>query len=322
MVSRDESRRQQHEIRPVSDLPVDDAFDYSGYDFDDAGNGTRTPRSTDSRLEEEGNAIRRSPPRYGNLLQPNDNTSNLAPQRNVSFKQPGKRISFATPTPENESPQSQSSSSINRSPRIREEVETFEDDDDDQNRRDDNDEVIARHPSVMKRHRWGTQRHKKGRPKRSKSIFKSKRMSTASKLSDNHNNTSTDELSETPAPASRKIYVNMPLPYDMLDDDTGLPATEYPRNKIRTTKYTPLSFIPKNLFYQFQNVANIFFLFIVILGVSSPSSTPFHLQVTAMSPSSAQEPGSMLGFHILFFQKKAALESGGLALGKSYNSGG
>jgi hypothetical protein len=277
MVSRDdESRRQQHEIRPVSDLPVDDAFDYSGYDFDDAGNGgTRTPRNTDSRLEEEGNAIRRSPPRYGNLLQPDDNNNaSPQPQRNVSFKQPGKRISFATPTPENESPQSQSSSSVNRSPRIREEVETFEDDDDDnQSRRDDKDEVIARHPSVMKRHRWGTQRHKKGRPKRSKSIFKSKRMSTASKLSDNHhNNTSTEDLSETPAPTSRKIYVNMPLPYDMLDDDTGLPAAEYPRNKIRTTKYTPLSFIPKNLFYQFQNVANIFFLFIAILGVSSSLS--------------------------------------------------
>lgn len=264
----DESRKpQQHEIRPVSDLPVDDAFDYSGYDFDDAGNGTRTPRSTDSRVEEEGNAIRRSPPRYGNLLQPNNNSSGV-PQRNVSFKQPEKRISFATPTPENESPQSQSSSSVNRSPRIREEVETFDEDDDDSGQ-NGQDEVIARHPSVMKRHRWGTQRHKKGRPKRSKSIFKSKRMSTASKLSDNNpNNASTDDLSEAPAPTSRKIYVNMPLPYDMLDDDTGLPATEYPRNKIRTTKYTPLSFVPKNLYYQFQNVANIFFLFIVILGVS------------------------------------------------------
>ncbi|KAI9245704.1 hypothetical protein BDA99DRAFT_447769 [Phascolomyces articulosus] len=36
-------------------------------------------------------------------------------------------------------------------------------------------------------------------------------------------------------------------------------------NRIRTAKYTPLSFIPKNLFEQFRNVANLYFLFLVIL---------------------------------------------------------
>ena len=53
----------------------------------------------------------------------------------------------------------------------------------------------------------------------------------------------------------------------MIDDETGAPIKQYARNKIRTAKYTPLSFIPKNLYFQFQNVANIYFLFIVILGV-------------------------------------------------------
>ena len=35
---------------------------------------------------------------------------------------------------------------------------------------------------------------------------------------------------------------------------------------IRTTKYTLLTFLPRNLFEQFHRVANIYFLFIVILN--------------------------------------------------------
>lgn len=65
----------------------------------------------------------------------------------------------------------------------------------------------------------------------------------------------------------RKLYFNVPLPPEMKDED-GSPIQTYPRNKIRTAKYTPLSFIPKNLWFQFHNVANIFFLFLVILVVS------------------------------------------------------
>ncbi|KAG7880820.1 hypothetical protein KL937_001667 [Ogataea polymorpha] len=64
----------------------------------------------------------------------------------------------------------------------------------------------------------------------------------------------------------RRIFVNLPLPEDMVDPDTQLPKTKYPRNKIRTTKYTPLSFLPKNIFFQFTNIANSYFLFIIILG--------------------------------------------------------
>lgn len=65
----------------------------------------------------------------------------------------------------------------------------------------------------------------------------------------------------------RKIFVNIPLPADMKDEE-GHPITVYTRNKIRTAKYTALSFIPKNLWFQFHNLANIFFLFMVILIVS------------------------------------------------------
>ncbi|KAF7710614.1 probable phospholipid-transporting ATPase VD isoform X1 [Silurus meridionalis] len=40
----------------------------------------------------------------------------------------------------------------------------------------------------------------------------------------------------------------------------------YQSNSIRTTKYTILSFIPMNLFQQFHRVANLYFLFLVLLN--------------------------------------------------------
>lgn len=69
---------------------------------------------------------------------------------------------------------------------------------------------------------------------------------------------------------SRMLYFNVPLPEELLED--GHPITEFTRNKIRTAKYTPISFVPKNLWFQFHNIANIFFLFLIILGVRIPSS--------------------------------------------------
>lgn len=64
----------------------------------------------------------------------------------------------------------------------------------------------------------------------------------------------------------RYIYVNHELPEELRDPKTGHPLLMYPRNKIRTTKYTPLSFLPKNILFQFTNVANTYFLILVILG--------------------------------------------------------
>ena len=71
----------------------------------------------------------------------------------------------------------------------------------------------------------------------------------------------------------RTIFFGLPLA-DEFKDDEGNPTQQYPRNKIRTAKYTPLSFIPKNLWFQFHNIANIFFLFLVILVVSSQLPPP------------------------------------------------
>jgi phospholipid-translocating ATPase len=66
--------------------------------------------------------------------------------------------------------------------------------------------------------------------------------------------------------SGRRVYFNMPLPASERDED-GTPKAQYARNKIRTAKYTPISFIPKNLYFQFHNIANMYFLFIIILGV-------------------------------------------------------
>lgn len=74
----------------------------------------------------------------------------------------------------------------------------------------------------------------------------------------------------------RKIYVNMPPHASEFNEKGELIDRSYVPNRIRTAKYTPLSFIPKNLFEQFRNVANLYFLFLVILqcipifGVTEP----------------------------------------------------
>ncbi|KIV91602.1 hypothetical protein, variant [Exophiala mesophila] len=99
------------------------------------------------------------------------------------------------------------------------------------------------------------------------------------------------EQQQEQEPDSRSIYVNRPLPPEALTEEGHIKA-KYARNKIRTSKYTPLSFVPKNLWWQFHNVANVYFLFIVILsifsifGASNPAlgSVPliFILTVTAI----------------------------------------
>lgn len=84
---------------------------------------------------------------------------------------------------------------------------------------------------------------------------------------DNGDSPGTKEEEEEEATNGRTLYFNQPLPSTMLDEE-GHPILDFPRNKIRTAKYTALSFVPKNLWFQFHNVANIFFLFLIILVVS------------------------------------------------------
>jgi phospholipid-translocating ATPase len=79
----------------------------------------------------------------------------------------------------------------------------------------------------------------------------------------------------TPAerpPTRRTIFVNLPLPSEMLKN--GEPIVRYVRNKVRTSKYTLITFLPKNLFEQFRRVANIYFLALVILQLFSIFGAP------------------------------------------------
>lgn len=134
----------------------------------------------------------------------------------------------------------------------------------------------------VKRIRWATQRvtGKKGVEKR-KSIFRrhgarlsgieKKRESSGTDLSggkpeQDGSGGDGDGEDNDRNKAGRTVYFNIPLP-DSARDEEGRPLQHYKRNKIRTAKYTPLSFIPKNLFLQFHNIANVYFLFIIILTV-------------------------------------------------------
>lgn len=90
------------------------------------------------------------------------------------------------------------------------------------------------------------------------------------------NNTSGDTSNDPKEPKDPKdhkseqriLAYNRSLPSHLLDPETGFPTKSYPRNKIRTAKYTPLSFFPKNVWGQFsRDVANVYFLFLIILGV-------------------------------------------------------
>lgn len=83
---------------------------------------------------------------------------------------------------------------------------------------------------------------------------------------------------EAPQPIAeqRKIYFNIPLP-DEAKDEEGHPRVDFGRNKVRTAKYTPLTFLPKNLYLQFHNIANVYFFFIIILSVSHPEDRYYPL---------------------------------------------
>ncbi|TPX57373.1 hypothetical protein PhCBS80983_g03846 [Powellomyces hirtus] len=70
--------------------------------------------------------------------------------------------------------------------------------------------------------------------------------------------------------AKRRIYINTPLVPPYIDTQTGEPVFTYPCNKVRTSKYAPLTFLPKNLFEQFRSVANFYFTSLVILQCFPP----------------------------------------------------
>lgn len=168
-------------------------------------------------------------------------------------------------------------------------------------------------PTPMKRLRWGTTRNTTGRPNRErvnrlktlKRIFKHQpqrkvldalrkpldalrkpldALHPADLLSfvDDSLDIIEKYADAEPKPDSadkrtvaRTVVFNRRLPPSMLDPETHLPTTDYPRNKIRTAKYTALTFFPKNIWGQFsRDIANVYFLFLIILGAFSIFGVP------------------------------------------------
>ena len=138
----------------------------------------------------------------------------------------------------------------------------------------------------IKRIRWATQRvsPQTGRSKRHSirerfhkgaSLNEKKRASGGEPIDDRAqaiDGLENDSASETGSTESaqgnpRRIFFNLELPDDAKDEE-GHPTANFGRNKIRTAKYTPLSFVFKNLWFQFHTIANIYFLFLIILTVS------------------------------------------------------
>lgn len=91
-------------------------------------------------------------------------------------------------------------------------------------------------------------------------------MSDASHMHNNGEGAGSSETDSDEDMSQRRVFINQPLPKDLLEED-GSPLQAFARNKIRTAKYTPLIFVPKNLWLQFHNIANIYFLFVTILAV-------------------------------------------------------
>ncbi|KAJ5203654.1 uncharacterized protein N7498_004533 [Penicillium cinerascens] len=125
-----------------------------------------------------------------------------------------------------------------------------------------------------KRQRWATTRHAgSGGVRKRVSIIDrfhkrsdvrdEKRRSTGASSTTDNASTSGEESSGLDS--NRTIYFNIPIPESERDEEGHLKFT-YPRNKIRTAKYTALTFVPKNVWLQFHNIANIYFLFVIILN--------------------------------------------------------
>ena len=134
-----------------------------------------------------------------------------------------------------------------------------------------------------KRLRWATQRVKSLRGQNKRLGIKDRFQKGAKSSDKKRESGGTDSTSETriddthegseildgdgeQMTSNRKIFFNIPLPLELTDED-GNNLANFGRNKIRTSKYTPLTFVPKNLWYQFHNIANVYFLFLIILTV-------------------------------------------------------
>ena len=66
-------------------------------------------------------------------------------------------------------------------------------------------------------------------------------------------------------PKYRSVIPNHTIP-DVAPKAKAHPNRNYASNRIKTTKYTIITFLPKNLFEQFHRFANLYFIFVVALN--------------------------------------------------------
>ena len=92
----------------------------------------------------------------------------------------------------------------------------------------------------------------------SRRLSGSRRRLSSRRITDSRRISDPRRLSQKEDPNQRIVYINNP---DRTNEKFNLPG-----NKVRTSKYTFLSFIPRNLFEQFHRFAYIYFLLIVILN--------------------------------------------------------
>ncbi|CAG8918407.1 unnamed protein product [Penicillium salamii] len=134
-------------------------------------------------------------------------------------------------------------------------------------------EVPSNVSKPTKRQRWATTRAPgAGGIKKRVSIIdrlhKKSELRDEKRKSTNTSASTNESTAGTEAPESgpnRRVYFSIPIPESERDEEGHLNIT-YPRNKIRTAKYTALTFVPYNVWLQFHNIANIYFLFVIILN--------------------------------------------------------
>ena len=67
-------------------------------------------------------------------------------------------------------------------------------------------------------------------------------------------------------PKERPVVPNHSVPAGVLHKHKAHPNYGYSSNRIKTNKYSILTFLPKNLFEQFHRFANLYFIFVVALN--------------------------------------------------------